>query len=172
MINNQPIKETGPNQQPLINRLILASVLALGLAGLVVGCACAKKKEATVSLAQLSAPARATVERLTAGGQVDKLSKEVERGKNVYDVEATVGGKHVEYVIAEADGAVLGTETPIEFSELPEAVRAAAEKFFGKPTGLKAMKGVEYGETSYEIEGLKNGKTVEATFDPTGKQIE
>jgi len=32
------------------------------------------------------------------------------------------------------------------------------------------MKGVEYGETHYEIEGPKNGKTVEATFDPSGKK--
>ena len=56
------------------------------------------------------------------------------------------------------------------FSELPEAVRAAAEKYFGTTVGLKAMKGVEYGETSYEIEGKKNGKIVEVTFDPTGKK--
>ena len=32
------------------------------------------------------------------------------------------------------------------------------------------MKGVEYGETHYEIEGTKNGKTVEVTFDPAGKK--
>ena len=65
---------------------------------------------------------------------------------------------------------MLGTEVPIEYSELPAAVRAAAEKYFGRATGLKAMKGVEYGETSYEIEGKKNGKTVEVTFDPMGKR--
>jgi hypothetical protein len=35
--------------------------------------------------------------------------------------------------------------------------------------GLKAMKGLEYGETHYEIEGPKNGKTVEVTFEPDGK---
>jgi hypothetical protein len=34
------------------------------------------------------------------------------------------------------------------------------------------MKGVEYGETSYEIEGNKGGKTVEVSFDPLGKRIE
>jgi hypothetical protein len=31
------------------------------------------------------------------------------------------------------------------------------------------MKGVEYGETHYEIEGQKNGKKVEVTLDPLGK---
>ena len=128
-----------------------------------------KEKEVQVSLVQLSEPARATVERVTAGGKIEQMTKEVERGKTVYDVEAEVDGKHVEFLIANADGAVLGTEVPIEYGELPEAVRTSAEKYFGTAAGLKAMKGVEYGETTYEIEGPKNGKIVEATFDPTGQ---
>ncbi len=36
--------------------------------------------------------------------------------------------------------------------------------------GLTVMKGVEYGETHFEIEGLKNGNKTEVTFDPEGKQ--
>ena len=162
--------------QNRISRSIIAFLLAAGVTAFVVGCAstraCKEKKEdATerVSLAQLSAPARATVERLTAGGKVDMIDKEVEKGKTVYDVEATVGGKHVEYMIADADGAVLGTETSIEYSELPDAVRAAAEKYFGSATGLKAVKGVEEGKTTYEVEGQKNGKKVTAEFDASGK---
>ncbi len=157
-----------------ISRLIIASALAVGAAGFAAGCASARsasaQKEVSVSLAELSGPARATVEKVTAGGKVDRIDKEFERGKTVYDVEATVGGKHVEFLIADVDGAVLGTEVPIEFSKLPEAVRAAAEKFFGSAADLTAMKGVEYGEISYEIEGKKNGKTVEVTFDPSGKR--
>lgn len=153
-------------------RHIMIWILAVGLTGFLAGCATAKKKEVDVSMADLTEPARAAVERLTAGGQVEKLTKEVERGMNVYDVEATVEGRHVEYLIAEADGAVLGTEVPIAFSELPEAVQAAAKAFFDTATGVNAMKGEEFGETSYEIEGPKNGKTTEASFDPTGKQIE
>jgi uncharacterized membrane protein YkoI len=158
-----------------ISRFIIAAALAAGLAGLVAGCASTKpesaQKDVPLSLAELSGPARATVERVTAGGHVEQITKEVEKGQTVYDVEATVGGKHLEWVIAEADGAVLGTEVPIEFSELPEAVRAAAQKYFGTSAGLKAMKGEEYGETHYELEGPKNGKTTEVTFDPTGKRV-
>ena len=128
-------------------------------------------KAQRVTLADVSGPAKATIERVTAGGTVEKIDKEVERGKKVYDVEATVGGKHVEYLIAEADGAVLGTENSIEFSELPEPVRVAAEKYFGSSAGLKAMKGVEYGETSYEINGQRHGKEVEVSFDPSGRRV-
>ena len=156
--------------QTRISRLIIALMLAIGVAGVVAGCASTRKQEVRVSVAELPDAARVTVKKVTAGGKVDRITREVERGKTVYDVEATVGGKHLEFLIADADGAVLGTEVPIEYSELPEPVRTAAEKYFGSATGLKAMKGVEYGETSYEIEGNKNGKTVEVTFDPNGKR--
>src|SRR5207249_10769182 len=131
----------------LMNQAIVASILAAGLAGLATGCASTKgsaqAKEQRVTVAELSAPARATVEKVTAGGKVDQIDKEVERGKVVYDVEATVEGKHVEYLIADADGAVLGTETSVEFSQLREAVRAAAKNYFGDTTGLKSMKSLE-----------------------------
>ena len=109
------------------------------------------------------------MEKQTAGGKVDQIDKEVERGKVVYDVEATVGGKHVEYLVADSNGEILGTETEIPFNDAPTPVREAAEKYFGTSSGLLVMKGVEYGETHYEIEGKKNGKTVEVTFDPMGK---
>jgi uncharacterized membrane protein YkoI len=155
-------------------RIIMVLLLTAGLTLAAVGCRTAKEsraeqKEGRVNLEQLSAPARATVDKVTAWGHVDQIDKEVEGGKVVYDVEATVNAKHVEFLIADADGAVLSTENLIDFGQLPEPVREAAGKYFGSNTGLKAMKGLEYGETHYEIEGLKNGKTVEVTFEPDGK---
>ena len=156
-----------------MNRIFIVPAILASAAALATGCATSKStnsKEARVSLSQLPPAARATVERVTAGGSVDKVTKEVERGKVVYDVEATVGGKHLEYLIGDAGGAVLGTEVPITFAELPAPVQAAAEKYFGTTSGLTVMKGIEYGETSYEVEGLKGGKKVEVTFDPTGKE--
>jgi len=156
-----------------VYQIATLAMLAFGMATIVAGCACSKSesagKDIHVSLAEMSDPARAAVESVTTGGQVDQITKEVERGKVVYDVEATVGGKHLEFLIVQADGAVLGTDVPVDFSELPESVRVVAGKYFGRAAGLKAMKGVEYGETTYEIEGPKAGKTTEVTFDPTGK---
>ena len=152
-----------------INQVLVITMTAA--ATLAVSCGSMKSStEKRVAIGDLSLPARATVEKMTAGGQVDKIDREVERGKVVYDVEATVGGKHVEYLIADSNGEVLGTETSIDFNQLPQPVQAAAEKYFGTSTGLKAMKGMEYGETHYEVEGNKNGKTVEVTFDPMGKK--
>lgn len=149
------------------NRLISTSILCVTAA---IVASCALMREHDVTLAQVSEPARATINKETAGGRVDKITKEVERGKSVYDVEATVGGQHMEYLVADANGELLGTEVPIEFGQAPEPVRASAEKYFGTSSGLTVMKGVEYGETHYEVEGPKHGKKVEVTFNPEGKR--
>ncbi len=152
-------------------RLIsILSFLVLSLAGASFVAGCATPPERAVTLAEVSWPARATIYHETAGGHIDKITKEYERGKTLYDVEATVGGKHMEYLIAEQDGTILGTEVPIDINELPPAVRAAAEKYFGTTAGLSAMKGRQYGETQFEIQGSKNGNKTEVTFNPQGKR--
>jgi len=147
-------------------RIYLLILFPILVAAFAAGCASEKR----VSLYDLSAPARVTIERLTKGGAVDRIDREVEHGKLVYDVEATVAGKHVEYLVADANGEVLGTEKEVPFDQLPEPVRGAATKYFGTNSGLKAMEGIEYGKTHYEVEGPRNGKTVEITFDATGKR--
>ena len=161
--------------QNRISRSIVTFLMAVGLTALAAACASNKagtegKEDAVarISVAEMTAPARAAVEKLTVGGKVEKIDKEVEKGKEIYDVEATVNGKHMEYAIA-TDGSVVGTETGISFGELPEAVQTAAAKYFGGTTGLDPARVEENGQTVYEIEGQKNGKKVAATFDTTGK---
>jgi uncharacterized membrane protein YkoI len=159
-----------------VNRI--TTYLAVGLTALAAACASTKtereqKEEASgrVLLAEMTAPARAAAERLTAGGKIERIDKEMEKGKIVYDVEANVGDKHMEYTIA-TDGAVVGTETGVDFKELPEAVQTATEKYFGRTTGLEPARVVEDGRTAYEIEGKKDGKKVAVTFDETGRLVE
>ena len=161
--------------QNRMSRAITTLFITAGLTALVAACATNQagkesKEEASdhVTLAQLTAPAQATVAKLIAGGKVDKIDKEVEKGQTVYDVEATVTGKHMEYTIT-TDGAVVGTETGIAFNELPEAVQTAAESYFGGRTGLDPARVEEDGKIAYEIEGRKDGKKVAVTFDATGK---
>ena len=144
--------------------------IAVFTAGIAAGCSTLKEQH--VSLAQTSAPARATIERETVGGMIGEIVREFEHNQIVYDIEGNVGGKHLEWLVADSDGAILGTETEIETSKAPMAVLNAAEKYFDNSSGLLIMKGVEYGETHYEVEGLKNGRKVEVTYDSTGKRIE
>lgn len=149
-----------------IGLVLAAACFAVAMSG----CALFRKKEVKVSVADMSAAARTSTERVTAGGRVTQATREKERGRIVYDVEATINGKHEEFLIADSNGEVLGTETSIEFSDCPKPVRDAAAKYFGSTAGLKAMKGIEYGEVSYEIEGTKKRKTVEITFDELGRK--
>lgn len=128
-------------------------------------------KAQTVTLADLPAPARAAVEKWLAGGTIQKIEKEDEDGKVVYDVEATVNGKHAEADIA-ADGTVLTSETEVAYDTLPKAVRDAAEKYFGSAKDLNASKEIEKGKAQYEVEGHKDGKKVTLKLDDAGKVTE
>src|SRR5262245_48751807 len=106
--------------QAHVNSVTVSSILIATLTSLAVGCATGER---TVQLADLSEPARATVTRVTADGSIESLLKEMERGRWVYDVEATVGGRHVEYTIADSNGEILGTETQMEYADLPESIQ-------------------------------------------------
>jgi uncharacterized membrane protein YkoI len=132
---------------------MLASVVVVVVVIALCGCDClckkGQKKEApaqAVALADVPAPARATIEKLTAGGTIKKIDKAEEGGQTIYDVEATVGEKDVEYDVA-ADGSVVTSEQSVEYASLPPAVRASVEKFFGSAAGLKASEEVEKGKT-------------------------
>ena len=147
---------------------------ALGLA-LVISAVAAEKehedKPQPVTLADLPAPARLAVEKWLAGGTIKSIEKEEEDGKVIYDVEATIKGKHAEADIA-ADGTVLTSEEEVAFDSLPKAVRDAAEKYFGSAKDLNASKEMEKGKAQYEVEGKKDGKKVTLKLDDTGKITE
>lgn len=153
-----------------------SGVVAL-MAGLLlaIGAVAAEKenedKPKQVALADLPAPARAAVEKWLAGGTIKNIEKEDEDGKVIYDVEATVNGKHAEADIA-ADGTVLTTEEEVAFDSLPKVVRDAAEKHFGSAKDLNASKEIEKDKASYEVEGKKDDKKVTLKFDDTGKILE
>jgi len=152
------------------------AVVALALALAISAVAADKEKEHEdvpqhVTLADFPARARAAVEKWLAGGTIQKITKEDEDGKIIYDVEATVKGKHAEADIA-ADGTVLTTEESVAYDSLPKAVRDAAEKYFGSAKDLNASKEIEKGKASYEVEGKKDNKKVTLNLNNTGKILE
>jgi hypothetical protein len=59
-----------------------------------------------LTLEQLPAPVRATVDREAKGGQITDIEQDQERGQVIYEVEFTLEGKQYELDIA-ADGALL-----------------------------------------------------------------
>ncbi len=159
-------------------RMLASVVVVTGLAIVLCGCNClhkqGEKTEApaqAISLSDVPAPARATIEKLTAGGTIRKLERAEEGGKTVYDVEATVGNKDVEYDVA-ADGKVVTSEESVPFASLPAAVQKAAHTYFGSAAGLKASRELEAGKTFYEVSGSKAGGPVTLKFSDTGKIVE
>src|SRR4051812_44970869 len=112
-----------------------ASVFVLSACVVVAGCNSmhhgsdtSHGKEVDVTAQQMSEPARATMNQQVGNGKIEKITREVERGATVYDVEANVGGKHMEYLIADSNGELLGTEVPIAWNDVPAPVKTAAEK--------------------------------------------
>ncbi len=59
-----------------------------------------------LTLEQLPAPVRATVERETKGGQITDIERDHEAGQIIYEVEFTLEGKSYELDIA-TDGKLL-----------------------------------------------------------------
>lgn len=154
---------------------VLVAILIVGLLGCDTLSGQAKKKEApsqAVSLSDIPAPARATIERLTAGGKIQKLEKEENKdGTVIYDVEAKVNDKDVEYDVA-SDGKVLTSEESVPYASLPAMVQSVTMKYFGSAEGLKTSKEIEKGETFYEVEGKKGSSTIALKLSETGQIIE
>jgi len=61
---------------------------------------------ADVTLDQLPAPVRTTVERETKGGQITDIERDTEHGQSIFEVEFVLDGKEYELDIA-ADGQLL-----------------------------------------------------------------
>jgi uncharacterized membrane protein YkoI len=153
---------------------VLVAILVVGISGCAGFSEWGAEKEAPgqqVSLSEIPTPARAAIERLTAGGEIKKLDKEEAGGKVIYDVEASVRGKDVEYDVA-SDGKVLTRQESIAYNLLPAAVQTAVQKYFGSAVGLKASREIEEGKTFYEVEGSKAGSTIALKLTETGKIIE
>ena len=157
---------------------ILGCLLVLAVLALASGCGAlsglGSEEDASdrlVPLPSIPAPARVTIERLTAGGQIERLEQEEIDGRVVYDVEANVDGKHVEYDIA-SDGTVLTTEESVAYDSLPDAVRASSRKYFGSDAELKASKEVEDDKTYYEVEGTKGSAVITLKLTDTGRIVE
>ncbi len=158
--------------QNRITRCFAALLLALGVSTFT-SLKAAEKQAAPqmVTLADVPAAVRATIEKEIPGAKIKSIEKEDEDGKVVYDVEAKFEGKHVEMDIA-SDGSILSRENEVPYASLPAAVKSAAEKYFGSAADLEASKEVAGGKTSYEVEGKQAGQKVTLKLDDTGKLLE
>jgi uncharacterized membrane protein YkoI len=138
----------------MIRFICIASVsLGVALAG-----------ETSVKMKDLPPSVRKAVEEQTKGTQIKGLSKEVEKGKTIYEVETTLNGKARDLLIDET-GALVSVEEPVAIDAIPAAAKAAIVKLAagGK---IKGVESVTKGQTViYEaaiVKGLKKSEIVVA----------
>ena len=96
--------------------LWLAPLCAVGLAGLT---SCQhlqgrddddeNEQETAISIDQVPAAARKTIEAQAQGGQITAVGKETEKGKTIYEASVTKNGQKYEVEVAE-DGTLLENE--------------------------------------------------------------
>ena len=104
--------------------LSLAALLALPLAGW-----SAEKGETHLTMDQLPAAVKATVEKESAGGKVGEVEKETHRGKTFYEVEISKNGRE-SYLHVSPEGKVLKRETAAEERKEEGAEKEQGERHY------------------------------------------
>ncbi len=145
-----------------------------------------QKAEKEVTLSEVSAAARATIEKYSANAEIEKIEFEYEDGKEFYEVEMEKDGKEIEFKVA-PDGKFLGYEDEddededdeedgdddeMPYDKLPMAVKAAAEKYLGVEGDFEAEKEIEDGVAYYEVEVEKDGMEKEIKVTEEGELVE
>ena len=124
--------------------------------------------EETLSWDQIPAPVQRAIKEHAGDAKIEKIEKESEGGKLVYEAEFKTEGRETELKIA-PDGTLLGMEQEISLDQAPEAVRGAIERQVGGAKITEIELETEGGKTTYEVEFTRNGKEYELQIDPNGK---
>ena len=111
------------------------------------------------------------------GAEIEKWSKETEKGVVLYDIEFTQQGHKFEADIR-ADGSVSNWENEVQLQDVPAAVRQTIHTKFPGATVRTILASNAVRDGKDELEGYevvlatKDGKEVEITVAPDGKVLE
>ena len=130
------------------------SVLAALSLGFVLSAAAGEK---AVALKDTPAAVQKTITDQLKGGKLRGLSLEVENGRTQYEAELTVDG-HDRDLIIDPAGKVLEVEGVVEFSALPDVVRAGLTREAGKGSIGRVEDVTREGVVSYEALIKEPGK--------------
>jgi uncharacterized membrane protein YkoI len=120
-----------------------------------------------VKMEDLPKAVQDAVKEHTKNATLVGLSKEVEKGKTMYEVETKVNGLTHD-VLLDKSGKVVSVEEETTLDKIPSAAKAAIEK---KATGGKITKVetvTEGSKVSYEAVVNKNGKNSEVAVNADG----
>jgi Protein of unknown function (DUF2874). len=149
-----------------IRQIALTAVLAFGMAGLVVVDR-ADGADQKLQMKDLPAAVQKGVTANLNGGTLKGLSKEVEGGKTIYEVETTLNGRTRDFLL-DATGRLIELEDELAMDAVPAAVKTALETH-GK---IVKVESVTRGKVvTYEGTVEKNGKKSEVAVDANGKKV-
>lgn len=124
--------------------------------------------ETKVKLESLPAAVQNSVKEQTKSATIVGLSKEIEKGKTMYEVETKVNGKTRDLLL-DAAGAVVETEEEVDIESIPAAAKAAIVKRAGKAAVVKVEKLTKGSDVSYEAAlKSKSGKGSEVGVNADG----
>jgi uncharacterized membrane protein YkoI len=144
--------------------------ITLGIFVLAIGFANVLASEKAVTMKDLPAAVRRTVQEQSQGATIRGLSKEVEGGKTTYEVEMKVNGRGKD-VTMDASGAVIEVEEEVALESIPNAAQAAIKKAAGSGQITKVEKVSGGKETAYEAGLRKNGKRSEVRVSEDGRLL-
>lgn len=123
--------------------------------------------ETAVKMKDLPPVVQKAIVEQTKGAQIKGLSKEIEKGKTMYEVETTLNGKARD-LLFDATGALVSVEEPVAIEAIPTAAKAAIEKLAagGK---IKSVESVTKGQiVTYEAAIVKAQKRSEVVVGADG----
>ena len=144
--------------------------ITLSIFVLTIGFANVLASEKAITMKDLPAAVQRTVQEQSKGATIRGLSKEVEGGKTVYEVEMKVNG-HGKDVTMDASGAVIEVEEEVALESIPGAARAAIEKAAGSGqiTKVETVSGGK--QSAYEAHLRKDGKRSEVKVSGDGRLL-
>jgi uncharacterized membrane protein YkoI len=132
-------------------RQIKLNLVTLALvSGLAFAAYAGEDKGEKMSLADLPDAAQKTVNEQTAGGKIEQIKQENEKGQTRYEVKFTKGDKKMEIEVG-ADGKVLVTEEEVALDQSPAAVQKTIKAEAGDGTVKKVMKTMEDGKEHFGV---------------------
>ncbi len=121
-----------------------------------------------VKMEDLPPAVQKAVKEQTKSAALVGLSKEVEKGKTMYEVETKVNGKSRDLLL-DSTGAVVEVEEEVDLSSVPAAAKAAIEKKAAGGTIKKVETVTKGSSVSYEAAiKTKAGKNIEVGVNADG----
>jgi len=148
----------------------MRTLMVLNIATLLLG-AGALAAEKKMKMQDLPPAVQQTVKEQTKNATRVGLSKEVEKGKTVFELETKKPNGQTRDLIIDAGGAVLSVEEEMALDTIPALVKAAIEKSAagGKISRVEMV--TEGKEVSYEAALQKNGKKSSVTVKADGTLV-